>query len=77
MDDKRVAALLEHLSSQFETYEAGLQLLFERMEQGSESVNHRLDAFEQTNRQEHMQLMQLIKELLHREDQDQKLKRIK
>ena len=76
MDDHRVAVLIENLTSQFRTFGEGLQLLNEKTDQGFETLNHRLDNLEQTNRQEHMHLMQMIKEL-DREVQDQKLKRIK
>ncbi len=73
MDDNKVAVLLEDLMSQFRTFGEGLQLLndkVDRVETKVDKIDKKLDAhigenrhdFE-TNRQEHQQLMQMIKEL--------------
>ena len=70
MDDNKVSVLLEDLQSQFRTFGEGLQLINEKVDNGFTSVNGRmdkletrLDRFEASNRQEHLQLMQMIKEL--------------
>jgi hypothetical protein len=73
MDDNKVAVLMEDLISQFRTFGEGLQLLndkVDRVETKVDNLDTKLDAhieenshnFEK-NRQEHQQLMQMVKEL--------------
>lgn len=70
MDDNKVTVLLEDLISKFNAFGEGLELLNEKVDKGfkelREEMNMRFDGvdkrFEQ-NRQEHQQLMQMIKEL--------------
>ena len=77
MDDNKVAVLLEDLMSQFRTFGEGLQLLNDKVDNGFDSLNGRVDRLEsrmdrlegkltglqESNTQEHQQLMQMIKEL--------------
>lgn len=66
MDDNKVAVLLEDLQSQFRTFGEGLQLVndkIDRMDQRVERVEQKLDTHIEQNRQEHQQLMVMIKEL--------------
>lgn len=77
LDDNNVAILLEDLRAQFRTFSEGLQLLNEKVDNGFESLNGRVDKIESkmdrfegkltqlqdSNTQEHQQLMQMVKEL--------------
>ena len=77
MDDNKVAVLLEDLMSQFRTFGEGLQLLNNKVDNGFNSLNGRVDKLkskidrlegkltnlQESNAQEHRQLMQMIKEL--------------
>ena len=77
MDDNKVAVLLEGLMSQFRTFGEGLQVLNDKVDNGFNSLNGRVDKLEsridrlegklthsqESNTQEHQQLMQMIKEL--------------
>jgi hypothetical protein len=70
MEDNKVAILLEELQKQFMTFGEGLELLTTKVDKGFEDVNKRIDKLETkmdrseiTNRQEHQQLMQMVKEL--------------
>lgn len=77
LDDNKVAILLEDLRVQFRTFGEGLQLLNEKVDNGFESLNGRVDKTESkmdrfegkltqlqdSNTQEHQQLMQMVKEL--------------
>lgn len=62
MDDNKVAILLENLMSQFPTFGEGLDGLKKELKQFREKTNNRFDKLEMQNRQEHLQLMQAIKE---------------
>ena len=74
MDDNKVAVLLENLMSQFRTFGEGLDGLREDVKQFREETNNRFDKLEMQNRQEHLQLMQAIKET---DTEVQELKRVK
>jgi len=74
MDDNQVAVLLENLMSQFRTFGEGLDGLREDVKQFREETNNRFDKLEMQNRQEHLQLMQAIKET---DTEVQELKRVK
>ena len=66
MEDGKVAVLLEDLMSQFRTFGEGLQLLNEKMDAHIEENRKEFKAIQtglDQNRQEHQQLMQMIKEL--------------
>jgi hypothetical protein len=66
MDDNKVAVLLEDLRAQFRTFGEGLQLVndkIDKMDQRIERVEQKVDAHIEQDRQEHQQLMQMIKEL--------------
>jgi hypothetical protein len=73
MDDNKVAVLLEDLRAQFRTFGEGLQLLNDKVDNLDQKVvimdskvnnlEMKLDAHIQEDRQEHQQLMQMIKEL--------------
>ena len=73
MDDNRVAVILEDLRSQFKVFGEGLQMVNDKIdrveqkvvqvEQKVDQVEQKLDAHIEQNRQEHQQLMQMIKEL--------------
>jgi Sec-independent protein translocase protein TatA len=63
MDDNKVAVLLEDLISKFRTFGEGLDGLKDELQQFREETNHRFDKIELQNRQEHMQLMQMVKEV--------------
>lgn len=58
-EKRRTNVLLEQLMSQFRTFGEGLQLLNDKMDAHIEENRHEFDL----NRQEHPQLMQMIKEL--------------
>lgn len=89
MDDNKVAVLLEDLRAQFRTFGEGLQLLNEKVDNGFNSLNGRVDKLEskvdrlegklaqlqESNTQEHKQLMQMVKELDH--EVQVELKRVK
>ena len=66
MDDNKVAVLLEELTSKFNTFGEGLELLSGKIDR----VEQKLDEHIEENRKdslqnkiEHRQLMQMIKEL--------------
>ena len=59
VDDNKVAVLLEDLRSQFRTFGEGLQLVSEKIDR----VEQKLDSHIEQNRQEHHQLIQMVKEL--------------
>jgi septal ring factor EnvC (AmiA/AmiB activator) len=66
MVDNKVAILLEDVRSQFRTFGEGLQLLNEKMDTHIEENRKELKTIQNSldqNRQEHQQLMQMIKEL--------------
>jgi DNA anti-recombination protein RmuC len=73
MDDNKVAVLLEDLKAQFRTFGEGLQLVndkIDKMDHRIERVEQKLDIHVEENRrefnlnrQEHQQLIQMIKEL--------------
>ena len=77
MDDNKVAVLLEDLRAQFRTFGEGLQMLNDKVDKGFQEVNSEITSlkteligvkadlsnFKAENRQEHQQLMQIIKEL--------------
>lgn len=62
MDDNKVAVLIEDLMAKFDTFGEGLDGLREELKQFREETNNRFDKLEIQNRQEHYQLMQLIKQ---------------
>ena len=67
MDDNQVTVLLEDLMSQFRTFGEGFQLLNETMDTHIEENREKLKAIQTNldqNRQEHQQLMQMIKKLV-------------
>jgi hypothetical protein len=77
MDDNKVAVLLEDLKAQFRTFGEGLQLLNDKVEQGFETINNRIDKLETrmdraeaSNRHDHQQIIQAI------EDLDNEVKRL-
>ena len=88
MDDNKVAVLLENLMSQFRTFGEGLDGLREEVKQFREETNNHFDKLEfkldshieqnrrefERNHQDHLQLMQLIKET---DIEVQELKRVK
>ena len=74
MDNNKVAVLLEDLKAQFRTFGEGLEGLRKEMKEFREETNNRFNNIELQNRQEHQQLMQMIKEL---DSEVVKLKRIK
>jgi len=59
MEGNKVAVLLEDLRARFRTFGEGLQLLNNKVDR----VEQKLDSHIGQNRQEHQQLMQMIKEL--------------
>ncbi len=63
MDDNKVTVLLEDLMAQFRTFGEGLQLLNDKVDQNIKE-----------NREEHQQLIQMVKEL---DTEVVKMKRIK
>jgi predicted RNase H-like nuclease (RuvC/YqgF family) len=73
MDDNLVAVLIEDLQPQFRSFGEGLQLLndkVDRVETKVDNLDKKLDTHIEENRrdvgqnrQEHQQLMQMIKEL--------------
>ncbi len=63
MDDNKVAVLLEDLRAQFRTFGEGLQLLNDKVDQGFDTLNNRIDRLEASNHQEHQQLHQMITDL--------------
>lgn len=72
LDDNKVAVLLEDLMSKFQTFGEGLELLNEKVDKGfkelRKEMNSRFDGVDkrfEENRQEHQQLMQMVKELDH------------
>jgi hypothetical protein len=73
MDDNKVAVLLEDLRAQFRTFGEGLQLVNDKIDRLDQKLDTHIAEnrreFE-TNRQEHHQLIQMIKEL----DREYKLK---
>lgn len=74
MDDNKVAVLLEDLMAKFNTFGEGLDGLRDEVKQFREDTNNRFNSLELQNRQEHQQLMQMIKEL---NTEVVKLKRVK
>jgi hypothetical protein len=75
MDDNKVAVLLEDLLAKFRTFGEGLDGIRDELKQTREETNNRFDKLELQNRQEHMQLMQMIRELDH--EVQVELKRLK
>jgi hypothetical protein len=89
MDDNKVAVLLEDLRAQFPTFGEELQLMNEKVDNGFNALNGRVDKLEtrmgkfegkfsqvqESNSQEHQQLMQMVKELDH--EVQVELKRVK
>lgn len=63
MDDNKVAVLLEDILAKFRAFGEGLDGIKDELRQFREETNNRFDKMELQNRQEHMQLMQMIKEL--------------
>lgn len=66
MDGHQVAILLEDLKSQFRTFGEGLQLVNEKMDRVEQKLDSHIEEDRKEsyqNRQEHQQLMQMIKEL--------------
>jgi archaellum component FlaC len=77
MDDSKVAVLLDNIQAQFRAFGEGLQLLNEKMDREfnevkgninnikSEITNlkYEFNSFKTENRQEHQQIIQMIKEL--------------
>lgn len=63
MDDTRVAILLEDLMSQFRIFGEGQESLRDDLKKFRDEINARLEKSDLQNRQEHQQLMQMIKEL--------------
>ncbi|MGE5606077.1 MAG: hypothetical protein ACM3YE_10330 [Bacteroidota bacterium] len=63
MDDQKAAVLLEDLRAQFRTFGEGLQSLNDKVDQGFETLNNRMDRMEANNHQEHQQLLLMISEL--------------
>ncbi len=70
MDDNKEAVLLEDLRAQFRTFGEGLQLLNDKVVQGFDILNNRMDKMETrmermeaNNHQEHQQLHQMISDL--------------
>ena len=74
MDDQKVAVLIEDLRAQFRAFGEGLQMLNEKMDREFSEIKNDLNNFKSENRQEHQQLMQMIKEL---DTEVVKLKRVK
>lgn len=74
MEDNKVAVLIEDLMAKFNTFGDGLNGLREELQKFREEINNRFDKLEIQNRQEHYQLMQLIKQT---DIEVQELKRIK
>jgi hypothetical protein len=66
MDDNKVAVVLEDLRAQFRTFGEGLQLVNDKIDRLDQKLDTHITEnrreFE-TNRQEHQQLIQMIKEL--------------
>ncbi|HEX3045632.1 MAG TPA: hypothetical protein VHY08_12810 [Bacillota bacterium] len=70
MEDHKVAILLEDLKAQFRTFGDGLQMLNDKLDSGFESLNNRMDKLETrmdrleaSNRQDHQQIIQAVKDL--------------
>ena len=66
MDDNKVAVLIEDLMAKFRTFGEGLQLLNDKVDDIKISLDdHAAENRHEfnNNRQEHQQLMQMIKEL--------------
>jgi Sec-independent protein translocase protein TatA len=63
MDDNKVAVLLEDLLSKFRTFGEGLVGLREEMNNRFNHLEQKLDTHIDQNRQEHQQLIQMVKEL--------------
>jgi hypothetical protein len=63
MDDNKVAFLLEELTSNFNTFGEGLYRLRNELKDFRAETNDRFKKLETQNRQEHQQLMQMVKEL--------------
>lgn len=63
MDDNKVAVLLEDLLSKFRTFGEGLDGLREEMNNRFNHLEQKLDTHIDQSRQEHQQLMQMVKEL--------------
>ena len=77
MDDNKVAVLLEDLRAQFRTFGEGLQLINEKLDNHIEENRKEHQAIQNSlerNHQDHLQLMQLIKET---DIEVQELKRVK
>lgn len=70
MEDRKVTVLLEDLQAQFRTFGEGLQLLNEKVDKGFQEIKTEIDSIKtelinvkMENRQEHQQLLQMVKEL--------------
>jgi hypothetical protein len=63
LDDNKVAVLIEDLLSKFRTFGEGLDGLREEMNCRFNQLEHKFDSHIDQNREEHQQLMQMIKEL--------------
>lgn len=79
--DTKVAVLLEDIKSQFQVFGDGFQILNEKIDaQGQklsdkiDSLNQRVISLEVSNSNEHLLILQMLKEL---SEEQQKLKRAK
>lgn len=77
MEDSKVAVLLEDIRSQFRVFGEGLQMINEKVDKIDQKLDTHIEEnrrqFDQ-NRQDHLLMMQMIKEL---NEEQVKLKRAK